>query len=51
MHMKRKLGLYRKSKQFLLSGKCICLTIPFVDSVYKFSEIYLSYSLNFTTNK
>ena len=39
-----------KSKQLLLIEKCICLTIPFVNSVHKFFEMYLSYSLNFTTN-
>ena len=38
-------------KTVLLIEKCICLTILLVDSVYKFSEMYLSYSLNFPTNK
>ena len=45
------IGLYMKSKQLPLIEKCICLTMLSVNSVYKFSEIYLSYSLNFTTNK
>ena len=35
----------------VLIEKCICLTILLVYSVYKFSEMYLSYSLNFPTNK
>ena len=39
-----------KSKQLRLIQKCICLTAS-VNSVYKFSEMYLSYGLNFTTNK
>ena len=39
-----------KSNQLSLIEKCICLTILSVSSVYKFSEMYLSYSLNFTTN-
>ena len=40
-----------KSKQLPLTEKSICLTILSVNSVYKFPEMYLSYSLNFTTNK
>ena len=40
-----------KPKQLPIIEKCICLTILSVNSVYKFSEMYLSYSLNFTTNK
>ena len=45
------MGLYIKSKQFPLIEKCICLTILSVNLVYKFSEMYLHYSLNFTTKK
>ena len=44
-------GLYKESKQLPLIYKCLCLTILFVNSIYKFSEMYLSYSLNFTANK
>ena len=40
-----------KSKQLPHTEKCICIIILFVNSFYKFSEIYLSYGLNFTTNK
>ena len=40
-----------KSKQLPLIEKCICLTTLSVSLVYKFSETYLSYSLNFITNK
>ena len=43
-------GLYMESKQLLLIEKCICLTIISVNSVCKFSEIYLLYSLTVTTN-
>ena len=38
-------GLYMKSKQNPLTEKCICLTILSVNLIYKFSEMYLSYSL------
>ena len=34
-------GLYLKSKQVPLTEKSICLTILSVNSVYKFSEVYL----------
>ena len=37
-----KIDLYMKSKQLSLIEKCICLTIQSVNSVYKFSEMYLS---------
>ena len=40
-----------KSKQLPFIGKFICLAILSVNSVYKFPEMYQSYSLNFTTNK
>ena len=40
-----------KSKQFPVIEKCIRLTILPVNSVYKLSEMYLSCSLHFTTNK
>ena len=39
-----------ESKQLLLIEKCICLRIISVNSVCKFSEIYLLYSLTVTTN-
>ena len=45
------IGLCMKSKQVPLIEKCICLTILYVNLVHKFSERYLSCSLNFTTNK
>ena len=45
------IGLYMKSKQLPVIEKCICLRILSLNSVDKFSEMYLSYSLNFTTNK
>ena len=45
------IGHYMKSKQLPFTEKCICLAILSVNSVYKFSGMYLSYSLNFTTNK
>ena len=41
------LGQYRKPKQLPFIEKFIGLTILSVNSVYKFSEMYLSYSLNF----
>ena len=47
----KRIGLHLKSKQLPLIEKCISLTLLSVNSVYKFSEMYLSYSLNFTTNK
>ena len=40
------IGLYRKSKLLTLIEKCICLTTLSVNSVFKFSEMYLSYRLN-----
>ena len=40
-----------KLKQLPLIEKRICLTILSVNSVHKFSEMHLSYSLNFTKNK
>ena len=40
-----------KSKQLPFIEKFICLAILSVNLVYTFSEMYLSYSLNFTTNK
>ena len=40
-----------KSKQLPVIEKCICLAILSVNSVYKFFEMCLSYSLNSTTNK
>ena len=46
-----KIGLHMKSKQLPLIEKTICLTILSVNPVYKLSEMPLSYSLNFTTNK
>ena len=51
--MKRieKTGQYMKSKQAPFIEKCICLAILSVNSVYKFSEMYLSYSLDITTIK
>ena len=45
------IGRYMKSKQLPSIEKFICLAILSVNSVHKFSEMYLSYSLNFTTNK
>ena len=39
-----------KSKQLLLTEKCIWLTIMFVCSVYKLTKIHLYNSLNFTAN-
>ena len=42
------MGQYMKSKQLHFIEKFICLAILSVNSVYKFSEMYLSYSLNFT---
>ena len=44
------IGQYMKSKQLPLIEKCTCLTILPANSVHKFSKIYLSYSLIFTTN-
>ena len=44
------MGLYMKLKQPLLIEKCICLTIISANSVCKFSEMYLFYSLTVTTN-
>ena len=44
------IGLYIKSKQLPLTEKCICLTILSVNSVYNFSKMHLSYSLNITTD-
>ena len=41
------IGQYMKSKQLLFIEKFICLA----NSVYKFSEIFLAYSLNSTTFK
>ena len=40
-----------KSKQLPLIEKTICLAILSANSVYKISEMYLSYGLNFTSNK
>ena len=40
-----------KSKQLPVIEKCICLAILSANSVYKFFEMYLSYSLNSTTSK
>ena len=40
-----------KSKQLPFIEKYICLAILSINSVCKFSEMYLSYSLNFTTHK
>ena len=40
-----------KSKQLPFIEKFICLAVLSVNSVYKFSEMYLPYSLDFTTNK
>ena len=40
-----------ESKQLPLIEKCIYLTILSVNSVHKVSEMYLSYSLDFTPNK
>ena len=45
------IGQYMKSKQLSFIGKFVCLAILSANSVYKFSEMYQSYSLNFTTNK
>ena len=42
---------YMKSKQLPFTEKFICLAILSVNSVYKISEMYLSYSLNFTRKK
>ena len=50
MKLIEKAGLYMKSKSLPLIAKYICLTMLSVNSVNKFSEMYLSYSLNFTTN-
>ena len=36
------IGLCAKSKQLPLTEKCTCFTILSVNSVYKFSEMYLS---------
>ena len=44
-------GQYMKLKQLPFIEKFICLAILCVNSVYKFSEMYLSCSLNFSTNK
>ena len=49
--VKSNIDLYIKSKQLPLVEKCVCLIILSVNSNYKFSAIYLLYSLNFTTNK
>ena len=43
--------MYSEVKQVFLTEKYICLTILSFNPVYKFSEMYLSYSLDFTTNK
>ena len=40
-----------KSKQSLLIEKCFCLTTLLANLVRKFSEMYLSYKLNFTKDK
>ena len=40
-----------KSKPLPFIEKFICLPILSVNSVYKFSEMYLSFGLNFTANK
>ena len=40
-----------KMRKLLFIEKFICLAILSVNSVYKSSGMYLSYSLNFTTNK
>ena len=45
------IGQYMKSKQLPFTEKFICSGILSVNSVCKFSEMYLSYSLNFTTDK
>ena len=45
------IGQYMKSKQLPFIERFIRLAILPVSSVYKFSEMYLSYSLNFSTNK
>ena len=44
------IGQYMKSKQLLFTEKFICLAILSVNSVYRFSKIYLSCSLSFTTS-
>ena len=45
------IGPHVKPKQLPFIKKLISLAILSVNSVYKFSELYVSYSLNFTTNK
>ena len=41
-----------KSKQLLPpQRKCVFLIVLPINSVYNFSELHLSYSLNFATNK
>ena len=48
LHMK---GLHIKLKEQLLIEERVCSTILSVNSVHKFSEMCLSYSLNFTADK
>ena len=45
------IGPHVKLNQLPFIKKLISLAILSVNSVYKFSELYVSYSLNFTTNK
>ena len=42
---------YMKSKQLSFIEKFVCSAILTANSVYRFSEMYFSYGLNFTANK
>ena len=45
------IGHYMKPKQLPFIEKFICLAMLSVNSVFKFSEMYLSYALYFTINR